>query len=206
MKKKWKEKEIPKPKKRRMSLFEQEKETGEKLVEANRPIYNSDIIEVDQKLASKYEGYGAIPNTVYGETGAKLYELFLWPKIDLQDVEQLEERLREYLAWSFVRNVPVSNRICYMALGVSNALVSYWESGQRGTKEHTEFVLKMKEIIAAHREALTMEGKVPARVGIFWAKNYDGMKDTVETIIKSPDPLEDAIDITELRKRYLDED
>ena len=49
------------------------------------------------------------------------------------------------------------------------------------------------------------DGHVNPVVGIFWQKNYDGLKDQQETIITPNNPLGDATDTEALRRRYLEQ-
>lgn len=49
------------------------------------------------------------------------------------------------------------------------------------------------------------DGKINPVTGIFWQKNYDGLKDQQETIITPNNPLGDATDTDALRRRYLEQ-
>ena len=59
-------------------------------------------------------------------------------------------------------------------------------------------------ICSAYREGLMADGKVNPVTGIFWQKNYDGMKDQSEVILTpNTDPLGDKKDAEQLKDKYL---
>lgn len=49
------------------------------------------------------------------------------------------------------------------------------------------------------------DGKINPVTGIFWQKNYDGLKDQTETIITPNNPLGDSTDSETLKRRYLEQ-
>ena len=48
------------------------------------------------------------------------------------------------------------------------------------------------------------DGKVNPVVGIFWQKNYDGLRDQQEHIIAPANPLGEGRSAEELQKKYSD--
>ncbi len=49
------------------------------------------------------------------------------------------------------------------------------------------------------------DGKINPVTGIFWQKNYDGLKDQQEQVIIPANPLGDSTDAETLRRRYLEQ-
>ena len=56
-----------------------------------------------------------------------------------------------------------------------------------------------------YREGLMEDGKVNPVTGIFWQKNYDGMKDQQEVVLTpNTSPLGEQKDAEALKQKYLD--
>ena len=66
------------------------------------------------------------------------------------------------------------------------------------------FIKKVRQFCATYREGLMEDGKVNPVTGIFWQKNYDGMKDQTEMVVTPNNPLGDAADTQALAQKYLD--
>ena len=48
------------------------------------------------------------------------------------------------------------------------------------------------------------DGKINPVTGIFWQKNYDGMKDQSEVVLTPNNPLGDSKDTEALKQKYLE--
>lgn len=68
----------------------------------------------------------------------------------------------------------------------------------------TDFIKKVQKVCALYREGLMQDGKVNPVTGIFWQKNYDGMKDQTEMVLTPNNPLGDSADTEALARKYLD--
>ena len=56
-----------------------------------------------------------------------------------------------------------------------------------------------------YREGLMEDGKVNPVTGIFWQKNYDGMKDQQEVVLTpNQNPLGEQKDAESLKQKYLE--
>ena len=124
--------------------------------------------------------------------------------IDLWDVEAMEKRFIRYLEICAERDIKVGNMAAYYAIGIDKGIVVDWlRQDPNMRNERTVFIKKVQQVCAMSRENLMQDGKVNPVVGIFWQKNYDGMKDQTETIITPNNPLGDATDSETLKRRYL---
>lgn len=81
-----------------------------------------------------------------------------------------------------------------------------WEWVNRCTTNpaRTDFIKKVQKVCALYREGLMQDGKVNPVTGIFWQKNYDGMKDQTEMVLTPNNPLGDSADTEALARKYLD--
>ena len=59
--------------------------------------------------------------------------------------------------------------------------------------------------MATYREMLMSEGTVPVPVGIFWQKNYDGLRDVTEKVDVKIDATSPQI-VDKIAQKYLPED
>ena len=48
------------------------------------------------------------------------------------------------------------------------------------------------------------DGKINPVTGIFWQKNYDGMKDQSEVVLTPNNPLGEQKDVEALKQKYLE--
>ena len=124
-----------------------------------------------------------------------------WPKPDKENIEDLEQRLEEYLSFCYNNDVKIGNQMCYLALGIDKDDVYNWENGRTRTPRHSDFIKKVKKICAAYRECLMQDGKVNPVTGIFWQKNYDGLKDQQDLVLTPNQRLSD-MDTATIAEKY----
>ena len=126
--------------------------------------------------------------------------------LDVWDVKEMERRFIRYLEICAERDIKVGNQAAYFAIGIDKNIVSDWIRQDPNLRnDRTVFVKKVQKICAMYREGLMQDGKVNPVTGIFWQKNYDGLKDQQETIITPNNPLGDSTDAETLRRRYLEQ-
>ena len=129
-----------------------------------------------------------------------LAEIASWPKVDPDDMPGLEARFQKYLSFCAERDIKVGNQTCYLALGISNDQASMWSNGVTRDAAHLDFIKKVKRICGSYREMLMQENKVNAVVGIFWQKNYDGLKDQQDVVVAQNNPMGETPDAEALQK------
>lgn len=131
-----------------------------------------------------------------------ILEVCKWEPIDKTDVDALEKRLLQYLNFCISNDVKVGNQGCYFALGLTKDDVYNWEHGNTRTSAHSDFIKKIKKICAYNREFLMQDGKLNPITGIFWQKNYDGLRDQQDIVLSPHNPLGDMVDQKQLQERY----
>lgn len=155
----------------------------------NSPVIGDNGIQAEPGDNSKY---------------AKLaYDIVSWGKVDRRDISALENRFGQYVAFCIENDIKPGNLACYAALGITKQIASDWENGVYGSSAHKDFIKKVKLFCGMNREFLMQDGKVNYITGIFWQKNYDGLKDVQDVVLTPNNPLGDIVDPEELKRRYM---
>ena len=89
-------------------------------------------------------------------------------------------------------DIKIGNQMCYLALGITKDDVYNWEHGNSRGDTHGDFAKKIRKICAGNREILMQDGQINPITGIFWQKNYDGMRDVQDVVITPNQPLGDV--------------
>lgn len=92
-----------------------------------------------------------------------------------------------------------------MALGAVKSTVWEWEQGNGCSSVRTNLIKKAKEFIASFESEMVTEGKINPVVYIFRAKNYFGMKDQQDVVLKPESPLGDKVDQARLESTIIQE-
>lgn len=135
---------------------------------------------------------------------ALLLEVHSWGKVDKSDVSALEERFIKYLNFCLSHDVKIGNQMCYLALGITKDNAYDWENGRGQGKPHSDFIKNVRAICSGNRELLLQDGKVNPILGIFWQKNYDGMKDVQDIVVTPNNPLGEVQDPATIQQKYLE--
>lgn len=123
--------------------------------------------------------------------------------LDKEDVPEMERRFENYLRLCIEYDQKVSNQAAYTAIGIDKDEVYNWTHRDSNVRR-CEFVKKVQSICRMYREKLMMDSRVNPAVGIFWQKNYDGMKDVQDVIITPNNPLGDEKSAAELKDKYIE--
>lgn len=121
--------------------------------------------------------------------------------IDPNNVEEMRRRFRQYLEYCQMYDLKPGNLGAYAAIGITKQQVDRWEDDERNP-ERQDFIKKLKIFMATYREMLMAEGTVPVPVGIFWQKNYDGLKDVTEKVEVKVDATAPQL-IDKIAEKYL---
>lgn len=125
--------------------------------------------------------------------------------LDYNDVAEMERRFMRYLQLCAEWDMKIGNQAAYAAIGINKDLVYEWENRQLGNPARTEFVKKVRQFCAMYREGLMEDGKVNPVTGIFWQKNYDGLRDQQEVVLTpNTSPLGEQADAESLKQKYLE--
>lgn len=92
-----------------------------------------------------------------------------------------------------------------MCLGAVKSTVWEWENGNGCSSTRANLIKKAKEFIASFESEMVTEGKINPVVYIFRAKNYFGMKDQQEHVIKPENPLGEMVDQARLESTIVQE-
>ena len=92
-----------------------------------------------------------------------------------------------------------------MCLGAVKSTVWEWEQGNGCSSTRTNLIKKAKEFIASFESEMVTEGKINPVVYIFRAKNYFGMKDQQDVVLKPESPLGDTVDQARLESTIVQE-
>jgi hypothetical protein len=125
--------------------------------------------------------------------------------VDPDDVDTMERRYNAYLDYCVEHDMPISNLTAYRAIGITREQVNRWLNGMGfQNKRRKAFLERVKADCGAYRESAMLEGTMPVPTGIFWQKNYDGLRDVTETIVHVDDSWVENQSPEELAARYGD--
>lgn len=124
--------------------------------------------------------------------------------LDYHDVDEMERRFLRYLQLCAEQDVKVGNLGAYLAIGITKRQAYEWENARKSDPRRSSFIQKVRQICGYYREGLMQDGKVNPVTGIFWQKNYDGLRDQTEMVITPNNPLGDSKDVETLKQKYLD--
>ena len=156
---------------------------------------NSPITQ-DQK-AEMPEGYNA-------RVTAFMMEIMPKEPLDLHDVAEMERRFLSYVQKCSEWDMKVGNQAAYMAIGITKQQAWEWENNASRNPARGDFIKKVRQFCGVFREGLMQDGKVNPVTGIFWQKNYDGMKDQTEMVLTPNNPLGEQKDMKALEQKYLE--
>jgi len=125
--------------------------------------------------------------------------------LDKSDVGEMQRRFTRYIEMCARYGKKVSNQAAYLAIGITKDDVYDWENQRSVNPARTEFLKKVKQICGVYRESLMSDGKINPVTGIFWQKNYDGLRDQTELAIAPVNPLGDGKSAEELAKKYSED-
>lgn len=119
-------------------------------------------------------------------------------------IEEMERRFMHYLETCAKYDMKIGNQAAYAAIGIDKGIAWEWVNRCTTNPARTDFIKKVQKVCALYREGLMQDGKVNPVTGIFWQKNYDGMKDQTEMVLTPNNPLGDSTDTEALARKYLD--
>lgn len=136
---------------------------------------------------------------------AFMMEILPKEPLDPNDVAEMERRFTHYLDLCRKWDMKVGNQAAYAAIGINKDNVYDWTVRRETNPARTEFLKKVQQFCAMYREGLMEDGKVNPVTGIFWQKNYDGMKDQQEVVLTpNQNPLGEQPNMEALKQKYLD--
>ena len=73
-----------------------------------------------------------------------------------------------------------------------------------GAADICKVLEEVKMICGGYRESLMSDGQLTPSTGMFWQKNYDGLRDATEHIVVPGDPLGEMRSKREIQEKYAD--
>ena len=116
-------------------------------------------------------------------------EVALWDEIDTKDPEQLRDRTLKYLQYCIDNKIKPGNLGLYNAWGLTKGEVSNIQQREPNSLR-SGVIKKSRQIMSQIREQLMSDGKINPVTGIFWQKNWDGLKDQQEVIVEPRKQIE----------------
>lgn len=156
----------------------------------------------------KKPGNGA---ATFGDNGVYLTEdtctnvaillLEMYPKLEYSDPDLMarQDKLYEGINSLVNKGLKIGNQILYAAAGLSKDNVYDWENGSR-TREHSDFVKRIKLICTSARELYMASGQINPVTGIFWQKNYDGLSDVQQINVLPTQPLGEKLPEVDIKR------
>jgi len=134
----------------------------------------------------------------------KLKVIYDLPKIDINDDQQVEDRINYYFEYSAREGLKPTVEGLALAVGVSRSTLWDWETGRSRAEfgtSRSDIIKKAKDFIAFLMSDFALDGKIFPATWIFYAKNYFGMKDVQDIQITPNTALGDQLTPEEIAKR-----
>lgn len=121
---------------------------------------------------------------------------------NLEDVTTLKKRFVGFVAQCMMDDIRFGNEMVYTAIDIDKDAVYDWEHGRSRTPAHSEFIKRIRAFCRAYRECLGANGQIHPTTLIWWQKNYDGLVDSSEVVLKPAQPLGEEPDIKTLSEKF----
>ena len=123
----------------------------------------------------------------------------LGASVDIADPVCVRSAFLTYLELSQKYGFKVSNLSASAAIGVSQTTLDNWINGQR--EEYREIARMIKTTCALSREQLISDNKINPVIGIFWQRNFDGLRNDTEQRMDAEE-TNDVDAAKEYKKKY----
>ena len=126
--------------------------------------------------------------------------------LDLNDVDKMEQRFYRYLQLCAQYDQKVGNQAAYAAMGLTKEQVWDFTNRNKTNPARSDLMKKIQQICGMYREGLMEDGQINNITGIFWQKNYDGMKDQTDIVVTpNQNPLGEGQNAEQLAEKYLEQ-
>lgn len=146
----------------------------------------------------------AIDNVPSGTASALMNTLsIIAPSDDKKRIQEmtnqeLRAEIDDVVNKCIQNDVRIGIEVLCMALKTNKQTLWNYEHGIGCDEERKNIICDVKQFLRAYIEQLTLTNKVNAPVGIFWSKNYLGMRDVVE--VEKSEPQRKALSLEDLPK------
>ena len=97
-----------------------------------------------------------------------------------RDINSLKSCFLNYIKLCQMNGFPIQNLAAYSAMGFDNRTFSAW--AMRDDPEIREFASFVRSTCALFREGMVSDGKLNPVIGIFWQRNFDGLRNDTEQV------------------------
>ena len=124
---------------------------------------------------------------------------------DIKDIASLQNAFTQYITLCAENGCKVSNMGACAALGIAYHTLDDWLHNDR-RPDYQKLAQTIKQFCALTREELISDGKINPVIGIFWQRNFDGLRNDTEQIqsIKDDNAFEKKTR-EEMINRYIDQ-
>lgn len=109
---------------------------------------------------------------------------------NLKDINSLKACFVQYLQLCQANGMPVQNLAAYSAMGFYNYSVFDYYC-KKDDPEWRAFTSSVKSVCAMFREGMITDNKLNPVIGIFWQRNYDGLRNDTEQVQSAQEVDED---------------
>ncbi len=111
---------------------------------------------------------------------------------DRSDINSLKSCFINYLQLCYQDGMPITNLQAYAAMGFDNTQFICW--ARTNIPERKELATFVRTTCAMSREAMVSSGKLNPVIGIFWQRNFDGLRNDTEQVQNATLEAEDDSD------------
>lgn len=119
---------------------------------------------------------------------------------DRHDINSLKSCFANYLNLCYKNGMPISNLHAYASMGFD--FQSFTDFAKGKDPERRAFVSLVKTTCAMSREGQVSAGKLNPVIGIFWQRNYDGLRNDTEQIQSIQEQEDDDNNNSSYKEKY----
>lgn len=122
---------------------------------------------------------------------------------DKSDINSLRDCFVSYLKLCAEDGFKAGNMGAAASMGITHATLAQWakDDNHPERKQFAQMVMRTCSLI---REGMIADQKINPVIGIFWQRNYDGLRNDTETIQASQDDGTGTMTADEYRQKYSD--
>ena len=125
--------------------------------------------------------------------------------VNIKDADDMRRRFYQYLMLCESCNMKIGNMNAYSAMGITKQQADLWRNGGSGSNpDRKRLIDEVDSVCTGYREQLIADGQINPVTGIFWQKNYDGLRDVQEHSVFQGDPLGEKRSAKEIAEQYKD--
>lgn len=170
-----------------------------------RPKGSKNTVKTTRPDKNPYNGNSQGDNTKILRYSLELSRL---PSIDVNDIEQVKQRVNEFFTISELHDMKPAIASLALSFGINRVTLFNWLTEKTNTVKNPECLNAIKnayDIINSQYEIYMNNGKINPVAGIFLMKNNMGYKDTTDHVITTSNENQDSINDISNRANLLEE-